>query len=210
MVEADPWSVLGLDRSATYEEARLAYRRRSRLVHPDRHPEADPELRAEAERAMAALNLAWQTLEQLLSGPSTQRSRSNGKRSSDTNARPGRSRTSERPGRPSDLDLDGYDTFQDCVDWVLGGLIEGGELQGDPLSYSEIERALEPIAKEARKNSFDLWLTHRTTAMRAALDADASDGDGSLAIWVHCYRLLDDAQCNKVIMMMLDELLGDD
>lgn len=65
-VDADPLSVLGLDPSATYEEARQAYRRRSRLLHPDPHPDADEELRQEAERAMTALNRAWQTVEPLL------------------------------------------------------------------------------------------------------------------------------------------------
>jgi hypothetical protein len=55
----DPWAVLGVPRGATENEVRTAYRRRARLLHPDRHTSCQPEVRAEAERAMADLNRAF-------------------------------------------------------------------------------------------------------------------------------------------------------
>jgi hypothetical protein len=193
----DPWSVLGIDPSVSYEDARQAYRRRSRLLHPDRHPEADSELRKEAERAMAALNDAWQTIEPLLSGRVAEPSQTNHQSSSSKNG------PAQKTPNPED-----FSSPDECLDWALGALIEGGHLQGDPLSSSEITRALQPISKEAGKRGFDRWLEHRTTAMQAAMDADTAEGSGDAANnWTRCYECLDRVQSDQVIMMMLDEVL---
>lgn len=60
---SDPWSVLGVSKDATAEQVRHAYITRAQLFHPDRHQDGSPAALAEAERAMAALNEAWQTIQ---------------------------------------------------------------------------------------------------------------------------------------------------
>jgi hypothetical protein len=55
----DHRAVLGVDAGASMADARLAYYRRARLLHPDHHPDASAEERARLEEAMVALNLAW-------------------------------------------------------------------------------------------------------------------------------------------------------
>ena len=63
----DPYAVLGLDTPATAEEVRAAYRARSMLLHPDLHEGRPAGVRREAERAMAQLTEAYETLTR--SGP---------------------------------------------------------------------------------------------------------------------------------------------
>ncbi|HVL92232.1 MAG TPA: J domain-containing protein [Acidimicrobiales bacterium] len=58
----DPWAVLGVDRSATDEEIRTAYRARSMLLHPDLHQDRPAPVRREAARAMAQLTDAYEAL----------------------------------------------------------------------------------------------------------------------------------------------------
>jgi hypothetical protein len=58
----DAWRVLGLEPTASLDEARRAYRRRARALHPDRHQGSAPEVLAEAERAMRELTAAWTTI----------------------------------------------------------------------------------------------------------------------------------------------------
>ena len=55
----DPWQVLGVPPSATYDEARRAYRVRSRLLHPDRHQGASEEILKETSQAFIELERAW-------------------------------------------------------------------------------------------------------------------------------------------------------
>lgn len=50
----DYYDELGLERSASADEVREAWRTLARLLHPDR--QQDPELRAHAERQMRRLN----------------------------------------------------------------------------------------------------------------------------------------------------------
>jgi curved DNA-binding protein CbpA len=199
-VSTDPWSVLGIEPSVTYEEARQAYRRRSRLLHPDRHPEADTELREEAERAMAALNDAWEEIASLLNRKGAEPPLSP--------ARPSDNRRGQNQSEASPSDE--LSTPDECLDWALGALIEGGQLEGDPLSSSEITRVMRPISKEAGKSSFDVWLAHRTATLRRAIATDmAAEPDEATKNWTRCYECLDHAQSDRVIMMMLDELLDD-
>ena len=54
--------VLGLGPGASGAEIRQAFRRRAREVHPDRHPKATPEQRAELLRRFAELSRAYHTL----------------------------------------------------------------------------------------------------------------------------------------------------
>jgi hypothetical protein len=48
--------------SATAGQISAAYKRKARLVHPDRHQGADAAVIAQAERAMRAINEAWEVL----------------------------------------------------------------------------------------------------------------------------------------------------
>lgn len=58
----DPHAVLGVDRSASAEEVRAAYRARSMLLHPDLHQGRPEPLRREAQRAMTQLTEAYEAL----------------------------------------------------------------------------------------------------------------------------------------------------
>jgi hypothetical protein len=58
----DPYSVLGIEIDAPYEDAKGAYRRLAEIFHPDRFVDARDDVRAEAERQMQDLNAAWRTL----------------------------------------------------------------------------------------------------------------------------------------------------
>ena len=59
---SDPWQVLGLPSTATYDEAHRAYTVRAKLLHPDNHQDAKPDVAAEAQRAMGQLNTAWEEI----------------------------------------------------------------------------------------------------------------------------------------------------
>lgn len=54
--------ILGIGPDASVREARGAYQRRAKVVHPDRHAAASPSAQREAERAMSELNEAWRTI----------------------------------------------------------------------------------------------------------------------------------------------------
>jgi DnaJ-class molecular chaperone len=56
----DPWQTLGIDATATYEEASSAYRVRLQLRHPDRHQGASQAVLDEAARETRELNDAWE------------------------------------------------------------------------------------------------------------------------------------------------------
>ncbi len=58
----DYYGLFGVPRTASMEEIHRAYQARARLVHPDRHAGAPPDVVAEATRAMAQLNQAWSVL----------------------------------------------------------------------------------------------------------------------------------------------------
>ena len=49
--EDDPWSILGLEKNATKEEIKKAFRNRSMETHPDIHPDKD---QSEFEKIQAA------------------------------------------------------------------------------------------------------------------------------------------------------------
>ena len=55
---SDPWAVLGVDPGTPLAQARHAYLVRLRLVHPDHHQGAGPDVLAEADRATRALTEA--------------------------------------------------------------------------------------------------------------------------------------------------------
>ena len=76
VVLEDPWAILGIDKTATLDEAKAAFRLRSQVLHPDRHDGAPPAVRAEATRAMQALNEAWA---EILRRQGTERSQQRGK-----------------------------------------------------------------------------------------------------------------------------------
>lgn len=55
----DPYVVLGVPTSATWEQITSAHRRLAKLHHPDRLLNADPEDRARSEQRMAEINIAY-------------------------------------------------------------------------------------------------------------------------------------------------------
>ena len=61
-MKGDPWGVLGVEPTATVEEIRNAYRRRSMLLHPDLHSGRPDAVRREAERAMRQLTAAYEAV----------------------------------------------------------------------------------------------------------------------------------------------------
>jgi len=56
------YEVLGVPRTASAEDLRRAYLDRARVLHPDRHIDAGPRGRAEAEWGMQELTEAWRVL----------------------------------------------------------------------------------------------------------------------------------------------------
>ena len=56
------YDVLGVRRGATSSDIKRAYYRRARVLHPDNYSDAPDKLRAQAERAMQELNVAWTIL----------------------------------------------------------------------------------------------------------------------------------------------------
>ena len=64
MDEGTAYVTLGIDETTSQDEARVIYRRRLRLLHPDLHGAQDPQLQLEAERATRQLSAAWQALQQ--------------------------------------------------------------------------------------------------------------------------------------------------
>jgi DnaJ like chaperone protein len=63
--EGDPYAILGLDRSMSYEELRRRYREQVAENHPDRMIArgVPPEFVVVANRRLAALNVAWDRIE---------------------------------------------------------------------------------------------------------------------------------------------------
>src|SRR5919198_4769716 len=65
-MSSNPFEILGLDRSATFEDVKLAYRRLARQHHPDANPH-DPlalERFTALRRAYDRLKLFYQTLDE--------------------------------------------------------------------------------------------------------------------------------------------------
>jgi DnaJ-domain-containing protein 1 len=60
--ETDPYVVLGLPASATWEEITSAHRRLAKLHHPDRQLNAPPEDREANDRRIRELNIAYTEL----------------------------------------------------------------------------------------------------------------------------------------------------
>jgi len=58
-IEADPYKILGIDRNASADEIKAAYRKQALKWHPDRHP---PEKRRDAERRFSAAANAYEVL----------------------------------------------------------------------------------------------------------------------------------------------------
>src|SRR3954447_4048212 len=56
--ESTAYVTLGIDETTSPDEARVIYRRRLRLLHPDLHGNHDPQLQLEAERATRQLSTA--------------------------------------------------------------------------------------------------------------------------------------------------------
>jgi len=187
----DPWSVLGIDSSATYDEARHAYLLRAQLLHPDRHEGAPADVLAEAHRAMRALNDAWETVRGRIgeAGPS-------GPALTD----PGPA----DPGPTAAVDDAVPSTPDECLVWVVRHLVDAGLAHGDPLQPEEISRLLSPLATAPGGRRFDRWLEHRRRTLRQAID----DGGAGAADWGRAWRVLADSGVSVVMMTLLDRRLS--
>ena len=60
--ETGPWSLLGVPRDATPDELKRAYRKLARDLHPDLHPHASHEERADLSRRFSAVTTAYNEL----------------------------------------------------------------------------------------------------------------------------------------------------
>jgi DnaJ-domain-containing protein 1 len=60
--ETDPYVVLGLPSSASWEEITSAHRRLAKLHHPDRLVDATPDQRENGDRRIRELNIAYMEL----------------------------------------------------------------------------------------------------------------------------------------------------
>jgi len=188
----DPWAVLGIERTATPEEARRAYLLRSQLLHPDRHQGSSPELLAEAERAMRALNEAWAHVrDELAEGaPGSP---------GETRAPPaGPSDQQEAPPRPPPGP--GPGGVDEWIDWVMARLAVAARSDGDPLQPVEIARLRSPLAAVPSGRRYERWLRHRTTTLEHAIRAD---GPGGRSTWAAATRILDDAGTAIVLTRLL-------
>ena len=146
----DPWTVLGIEPSATYDEARRAFVIRTQLLHPDRHHGSRPEVLAAAEQAMRELNEAWEMVRSGLPGteqvvPAT-----------------------PPPGHLADPAA--------ALEWVLARMMDAAHDSGEPLSAAEVTRLRMPVAGAPTGRAFDRWLgRRRTTLRRATAQGDPAD-----------------------------------
>ena len=63
---ADPYSVLGISRTATADDLKRAYRRLSKAWHPDHHATELDGQRAEADRRFKLVNAAYVAVGEIL------------------------------------------------------------------------------------------------------------------------------------------------
>lgn len=61
-IEPTPYELLGISEDASDEDARRAFKRLARNLHPDAHPHAPPELRRELEGRFAVITEAYRKL----------------------------------------------------------------------------------------------------------------------------------------------------
>jgi hypothetical protein len=193
-VANDPWTVLGVDASAGFAEARRAYLVRSQLLHPDRHQGAVPEVMAEAERAMRELNDAWQAVRAHFAepGPATP----SGVR------RDGHRAPSDRADQPA-----GELSPELSLDWVVGRLVNAARVHGDPLAPEEIDRLRLPVAAAPTGRRFERWLARRRLTLREAIADDTRRKDG-MEKWTRAVRVLSESGPRVVFMLLLDRHQG--
>ena len=178
----DPWTVLGVDRSAGYDEARHAYLIRSQLLHPDRHQGASPDVLAEAQRAMRELSDAWLAVQKHL-------------------AQPRRDAEPIHPvPRPAGGDHlpDDHASPEFCLDWALRRLVDAARAHGDPIRPDEMGRLRLPAAAAPRGRAFERWLAHRRLTLRQAIADDGTEE------WTRALRVLAESGPRLVFLLLLD------
>ena len=186
----DPWAVLGVDPTASYEEAHRAYVVRCQLLHPDRHQGTSQDVLAEAERATRELNEAWEAVrDQLRLGLGL--------------AHAG----TPTAGPPAERAGDVPTTVSDSLDWVLQRLIDAGVDHGEPLSAEEISRLRAPAATAPRGRRFDRWLQRRRNTLRLAI-RDSEEKGVDRERWARVFRALADADVRVVLVLLIEQKPG--
>jgi hypothetical protein len=185
----DPWAVLGVGRSASYDEAHRAYTVRSQLLHPDRHHGAGPDVLAEAERSMRELNEAWSVVSARLSPGAP--------------AAPTSSLRPPSPSRPPSPPTSSPvpTNARDCAEWVLARLVDAGRHQGDPLTVRELAELRLPLGMVRSGRAFERWLTRRRATLAVAVKEDAARGHGD--DWGRALRVLGDEGVDSVLLLLL-------
>lgn len=187
----DPWTVLGLENGADAADIKRAYLLRSKLLHPDRHQTASPDVLEEAERAMRHLNAAWAEL------------RGRGADAGGASSpEPGRADTSRR--RRRDPDPSPTEAFE----WFVGAVVDTALRSGKALASWERDALVAPVAKLATLSAD----RHRKLRRRvlAALHADqdsAGAGSGLPREWRRNWDVLSESDVNAGILVLLDDLM---
>jgi hypothetical protein len=130
---SDSWALLGLERGATYREARAAWLRRAQLLHPDKHVGAEPSLLAEANRALAQLNAAW---DDIRSTYSTEDRATRAPTSQPTNDRSNAEPAGSGPRSQGDSDK--ASDLVDELEFLIDAVEQGAVALRDHFSSSEL------------------------------------------------------------------------
>ena len=113
----DPYSVLGVSRTATDEEIKKAYRELARKYHPDNYQQ-NPDLAELAEEKMKEVNEAYERIQAEREGGASSSSSSNsGHRSSDPRLMEIRSLITQRRYSEAEMRLDSISAADRGAEW---------------------------------------------------------------------------------------------
>ena len=216
----DPWAVLGIPPEATYEDARKVWRLRVQLLHPDRHMGAPDAVRAEATRAMAEINNAWNELRVQFeearprpTAPEEQPPRTQSDRSSST--RTGRTATGgantradagQSGGRSTNINRD------DALGFILDALDQMASFASIPLSARDRVLLASPMSSATVERSASRLIDDGVKLLVQAIVVDAVgdvmvviDGDVRLPqSWVESYEAFADQDDPPLAFALLE------
>lgn len=177
----DPWTVLGLEAGAEAAEIKRAYLLRSKLLHPDRHQTASPEVAAEAERAMRDLNAAWAEL---------------GARGAGDVGGGGRGGRDPAP------------SAAEAIEWFVGTVVETALRSGRALAAWERDALVGPVRQLAKLSPEKQRKLRRRVL--AALHADqhaVGSGSGLPRDWRRNWDVLSVSDVDASILVLLDDMM---